>query len=256
MFSATMVVTLKVCPGTALHCIILTVNIFSWKNLALHFIIRLHLLSFTLHYIKILKGKGAKNRKNWPKNRKWPTARNGEKMTQKRVFVRESFYESEEGVRLPRERLTSGEVRGTSGEVRGTSGEVWESSGEPLDCYSVPQWENFRGSRRKLPGKFGKLPGMSGDFPESRSSGEPDSLPVTRQICLQFWAILEPCFSPYQALVPLLRGWRPWKWQWVFAPTTGSPLSQNFHPRPGRRQKSLLRNSGVGGWGVKIWSSS
>ena len=35
----------------------------------------------------------------------------------------------------------------------------------------------------KLPGKFGELPGKSGAFPGS--SGEPDSLPATRQICLQ-----------------------------------------------------------------------
>ena len=62
----------------------------------------------------------------------------------------------------------SGEVWGTSGEVWGTSGEVWETSGEPLDCCYVPQWENYRGSRRKLPGKFGELPGNSGDFSEAR----------------------------------------------------------------------------------------
>ena len=51
-----------------------------------------------------------------------------------RIKIRESFCESGEGVRLPRER---GCLRGspeTSGEVRGTSGEVWETSGEPLDC--------------------------------------------------------------------------------------------------------------------------
>ena len=99
-------------------------------------------------------------------------------VSSEKVFVSQKWVSG-----FPEKRLTSGEVRGTSGEVRETSGEVWETSGEPLDCYSVPQWENFRGSRRKLPGKFGKLPGKSGDF--QGSSGEPDSLPVTRQICLQ-----------------------------------------------------------------------
>ena len=51
---------------------------------------------------------------------------------------------------------------GTSGEVWGTSGEVRETSGEPLDCCSVPQWENFRWSPRKTSGKFGELPGGPG----------------------------------------------------------------------------------------------
>ena len=64
-----------------------------------------------------------------------------------------------------------------------TSGEVWETSGEPLDCCWVPQRENFRGSRRKTSGE------VRGTFEEvrglSRRSGEPDSLPATRQICLQ-----------------------------------------------------------------------
>ena len=88
---------------------------------------------------------------------------------------RESFCESEEGVRLPRETADPGEV---------PSGEVWETSGEPLDCYSVPQRENFRGSRRKT---SGEVRGTSGEVRGlSRSSGEPDSLPATRQICLQY----------------------------------------------------------------------
>ena len=88
---------------------------------------------------------------------------------------------------------TSGEVRGTSGEVRGTSGEVWETSGEPLDCYSVPQWENFRGSRRK---HSGEVRGTSGEVRGlSRSSGEPDSLPVTRQICLLQNAFKNPALG-------------------------------------------------------------
>ena len=45
---------------------------------------------------------------------------------------RESFCESEEGVRFPRE---TADIRGSPGNLR----EVWETSGEPLDCYSVPQ---------------------------------------------------------------------------------------------------------------------
>ena len=44
--------------------------------------------------------------------------------TAKTIYQRK-FCESGEGLRLPREGLTSGEVRETSGEVRGTSGEVW-----------------------------------------------------------------------------------------------------------------------------------
>ena len=83
-----------------------------------------------------------------------------------------------------RKGLTSGEVRETSGNFRGTSGEVWETSGEPLDCCQVPQWENFRGSRRKTSGEVWGTSVEVRGLP--RSSGEPDPLPATRQICLQY----------------------------------------------------------------------
>ena len=75
---------------------------------------------------------------------------------------------------------------GTSGEVWGTSGEVRETSGEPLDCFLVPQWENLRGSCRKTSGEVRETSGEVRGLP--RSSGEPDSLPATRQICLQILA--------------------------------------------------------------------
>ena len=101
------------------------------------------------------------------------------------LFLQRKFFVSQKRTSgFPEKRADLRGSPGTSGEVRGASGEVWETSGEPLDCYSVPHQEDFPGSRRKLPGKFG---GTSGEVRGlSRSSGEPDSLPVTRQICLQF----------------------------------------------------------------------
>ena len=81
---------------------------------------------------------------------------------------------------------------GTSGEVWETSGEVWETSGEPLDCCLVPEWQNLRGSRRKISGEVRGTSGEVGGLPTS--SGEPDSLPATRQICLQI--ILFSCVLP------------------------------------------------------------
>ena len=83
--------------------------------------------------------------------------------------LRESFCESGEGVRLPRERADLRGSPGTSGEVRGTSGEVRETSGEPLDCCEVPQWENFRGSGRKTSGEVRGTSGEVRGLP--RSSG-------------------------------------------------------------------------------------
>ena len=75
----------------------------------------------------------------------------------------------------------------------GTSGEVRETSGEPLDCCLVPQRENLRGSRRKT---FGEVWGTSGEVRGlSRSLGESDSLPATRQICLQFWLVYQKATS-------------------------------------------------------------
>ena len=79
---------------------------------------------------------------------------------------------------------TSGETWATSGEVWGASGEVWETSGEPLDSCKVPQWENFRGSRRKTSEEVWGTSGEVRGLP--RSSGEPDPLTATRQICFQF----------------------------------------------------------------------
>ena len=63
-----------------------------------------------------------------------------------------------------RKGLTSGEVQGTSREV----GNFWGTSGL-LSSSTV----------RELPGTSGEVRGLS------RSSGEPDSLPATRQICLR-----------------------------------------------------------------------
>ena len=99
----------------------------------------------------------------------WPASRVLKKF-------RESFCESGEGVRLPRER---GRPPGKSGELPGKSGNFRGSLG------------NFRGTSglllsstvRDLPGKSPKTSGEVRGL--SRSSGEPDSLPATRQICLQ-----------------------------------------------------------------------
>ena len=67
---------------------------------------------------------------------------------------------------------TSGEVRGTSGNFRGTSGLLLSSTVRELPGKSS---KNFRGSS-------GNFRGSSGT---SQKLGEPDSLPATRQICLQ-----------------------------------------------------------------------
>ena len=45
--------------------------------------------------------------------------------------LRESFCESGEGVRLPRERV---DLRGSPGKLPGKSGELPGKSGEPPDC--------------------------------------------------------------------------------------------------------------------------
>ena len=68
---------------------------------------------------------------------------------------------------------------GTSGEVLGTSGEVSETSGEPLGAGRFHS-ERIPG---KLPKNFQATSGEVRGLP--RSSGEPDSLPATRQISLQ-----------------------------------------------------------------------
>ena len=69
-------------------------------------------------------------------------------------------------------RGSPGIFRGSLGNFRGTPGLLVSSTvGEPLG--KSPK--NFR--------SLGELPGKSGDFPEA--GGESDSLPATRQICLQ-----------------------------------------------------------------------
>ena len=97
-----------------------------------------------------------------------------------RAIFRESFYESREGVRLPK---TGADLRGSPGSFRGSPGNFRGSLG------------NFRGTSgllfsstvRELPGKSPKTSGEGGTSGEvrglSRSSGEPDSFPATRQIC-------------------------------------------------------------------------
>ena len=78
------------------------------------------------------------------------------------------------------------DLRGSPGNFRGSPGNFWGSLG------------NFRGTSglllsstvRELPGKSpknsGEVRGTSGEVRGiSRSSGEPDSLPTTRQLCLQ-----------------------------------------------------------------------
>ena len=79
-----------------------------------------------------------------------------------------------------RKGLTSGEVRGN---FQGTSREVWGTSEEPLDRLKLHSERSSGEVTEKLPGKFGELPGEVRGL--SRSPGEPDSLPATRQICLQ-----------------------------------------------------------------------
>ena len=97
---------------------------------------------------------------------------------------RESFCESEEGVRLPRER---GRPPGKCGELPGKSGELPGKSGKlPGNLWIAVKFHSERTSgevAEKLPGKSGELLGKSGDYPEARGSLTP--LPTTRQIRLQ-----------------------------------------------------------------------
>ena len=73
-------------------------------------------------------------------------------------------------------RGSPGNFRGSPGNFRGTSGLLFSSTVRELPG--------------KLPKTSGEVWGTSGEVRGlSRSSGEPDSLPVTRQICLQ---IVEP----------------------------------------------------------------
>ena len=84
---------------------------------------------------------------------------------------------------FPEKRLTSGEVaenfRGSPGNFRGSPGNFRRTSGLL-----------FSSTVRELPGKSPKTSGevreTSGEVRGlSRNSGEPDSLLVTRHICLQ-----------------------------------------------------------------------
>ena len=83
------------------------------------------------------------------------------------------------------------EKRETSGEVRETSGEVRETSGEVAENFQGTSGLLFSSTGRELPGKSpktsGEVRGTSGEVRGLllRSSGELDSLPATRQICLQ-----------------------------------------------------------------------
>ena len=97
-------------------------------------------------------------------------------------IFRESFSESGEGVRLPRERGwppgKSRNFRGSLGNFRGSLGNFRGASGLLLSS-----------TVRELPGKSpktsGEVRGTSGEVRGlPRSLGEPDSLPATRQICL------------------------------------------------------------------------
>ena len=116
-------------------------------------------------------------------NRKFLGLSKLEMLLHQQVKFRESFCESGEGVRLPRER---GWPPGKSGKLPGNSGELPGKSGElPGNPWIAVKFQSERTSgevAEKLPGKFGELPGKSGDFPEARGSLTP---PATRQICLQ-----------------------------------------------------------------------
>ena len=92
-------------------------------------------------------------------------------------IVRESFCESgfpEKGADL----REFGELPGKFGKLPGSSGLLLSSIVRELPGKSL---KNFRGSSGNFWGSSG-LP---------RSSGEPDSLPATRQICLQNWTHLK-----------------------------------------------------------------
>ena len=75
--------------------------------------------------------------------------------------------------------LTRKNFQGSLGSLRRSLGNFWGTSGLLLS--------NLSSTVRELPGKSpGNFRGNSGEVQGlSRSSGEPDSLPVTCQICLQ-----------------------------------------------------------------------
>ena len=97
--------------------------------------------------------------------------------------IRESFCESEEGVRLPRE---TADLRGSPGNFRGSPGNFRGSLGNFRGTSGLLFSSTVRELPEKSPKTSGEVRGTSGEVRGlSRSSGEPDSLPVTRQICLQ-----------------------------------------------------------------------
>ena len=75
-------------------------------------------------------------------------------------------------------------------EVPELPGEVWGTSGGSLGNFRRTSGLLLSSTVRELPGKSpktsGEVRGTSGEVRGlPRSSGEPDSLPATRQICLQ-----------------------------------------------------------------------
>ena len=91
-----------------------------------------------------------------------------------RPLIRESFCESGEGVRLPRERAdlrgSPGDFRGSLGNFRGSLGNF---RGTPGLLLSSTVREPPGKSPKNFRGKFGELPGKPGNFPEARGSLTP-----------------------------------------------------------------------------------
>ena len=86
------------------------------------------------------------------------------------THVRESFCESEEGVRLPRETAdlrgspgnfpgSPGNFRGSLGNFRGTSGLLFSSTVRELPGKSPKNFRGSSGNFRGSPGTFQKLGG-------------------------------------------------------------------------------------------------
>ena len=128
-------------------------------------------------------------------------------------MIRERFCESREGVRLPSKgpdlrgsprnfRGSPGKFRGSLGNFRGTPGLLVSSTVRELPGKSPKNFRGSLGNFRGSPGTFQKL-------------GESDSLPATRQICLQneAWTFmangntrLEPVHNNYfGSQIPLMR---------------------------------------------------
>ena len=125
-------------------------------------------------------------------------------------FVRRSFCESRDGVRLPRDRgrppAKFGELPGKSRELPGKSGKLPGKSRElpgksgklPGNLWIAAKFHSEMTSgevARKLLGKFGEPPGKSRDFPEARGSLTPSqqlAKCVSKQTlgCLAAWAAI------------------------------------------------------------------